>query len=255
MLNARCMRRSSRVTRFTVALTALLALGVGSAREAQAQVSPLPLDFPDVVIFATNSARLQNDAHVVAGHVVVNHASPGPTLRAGVELGVGQHALTPAGFSLAADTIIIDQDAVVGGNVFYNDLVNQGTIHGTLSTPLPPFPLFTPLPVFQSAPAGTQDITVARYNVRTLAPGDYRDINVHMDATLNLGPGIYNVRSINTEFHSEILFQNLSADTSEVRVANELTTGSNGFVGPDPADPTQASQIIFMSPSPHRQAR
>lgn len=98
MLNARGMRRSSRVTRvtrFTVVLTAVLALGVGSAREAQAQVSPLPLDFPEVVIFATNSARLQNDAHVVAGHVVVNHASPGPTLRAGVELGVGQHALPP----------------------------------------------------------------------------------------------------------------------------------------------------------------
>ena len=100
MLNARCMRRSSRVTRFTVALTALLALGVGSAREAQAQVSTLPLDFPDVVIFATNSARLQSDSQVVAGHVVVNNASPGPTLRGRVELGVGKHALTPAGFSL-----------------------------------------------------------------------------------------------------------------------------------------------------------
>jgi hypothetical protein len=66
-----------------------------------------------------------------------------------------------------------------------------------------------------------------------------------MDATLKLGLGIYNVRSISTDFNSQILFQNLSSDTSEVRVANQLTTGSGGFVGPDPADPTKASQIIF----------
>ena len=67
-----------------VALTAFLSPGILPGGAAEAQVSALPLNFSDVAIFATNSVRIDNGAQVTSGHVVVNNASPGPTLSPGV---------------------------------------------------------------------------------------------------------------------------------------------------------------------------
>src|SRR5215471_19032132 len=161
MMQSGYMRRTFRLSLFTIALIALIALGIFSKREAQTQVSTLPLDFSHVVLLATNSARLQSNAQVVAGHVVVNNASVGPTVSgAGITLGVDNGVLTPAGASLVADSINIASGVIIQGNVFYNTLTNLGTIKGTRSGPPLPLPIFTPLPVFQQASPGTQDVTV-----------------------------------------------------------------------------------------------
>ena len=236
--------RTASLTLFLVVLTAFLAVGLMPGRESQAQVSALPLDFQDVVIFATNSARLKNGVTVVAGHVVVNDASTGPTLSSGVELGVGDKVVTPAGYSLAADSIGIGGGTTVGGSVFYNTLKNKGKILGASSTPLA-LPVFAPLPVFKSAPAGTQDVSVAKNQVQTLVPGAYRDIKLQDGATLTLSPGAYSVRSIKVATKGRLLFANLSAGESEVMIANGFTTGDGCSVGPDDSDPLKASKIIF----------
>src|SRR5262249_14052044 len=160
MTNHGPRRASSHLAMFLVALTAFLSVGLWPARESGAQVSSLPISFPDVVIFATNSAELGNGTQVVAGHVVVNDASAGPTLSRGFELGIGS-AQTPTGYAIVGDSIRVAKGGVVGGNAFFNNLSNAGTINGTQNTPLS-LPVFTPLPVFKSDPAGTADVIVPK---------------------------------------------------------------------------------------------
>src|SRR5262249_42258378 len=173
------------------------ALGVLRIRTAQTQGGGLPVHIPDTVIFATNSVRLGSNTHVVAGDVVVNNASFGPTLNGGgVELGVEGGVLTPAGSSLVADSISIGPNAIVNGNVFFNTLTNQGTITGTQSSPLPSLPIFASPPLFPLVSPGVQNVTVAANDWQTLAPGRYGDITVQSGATLTLSPGTYQVRSL-----------------------------------------------------------
>jgi hypothetical protein len=225
-------------------LSIFLAAGLVPERESWAQVSALPLDFQDVAIFATNSVRLRNDLTLVAGHVVVNAAAAGPTLSPGVELGLGDRGTTPAGYSLVANGISIGNKTTVGGNVFYNLLKNKGTIQGTKNTPLA-LPVFTPLPAFKSAAPGTQDVTVAKNQIQSLAPGAYRDIKVQDGATLGLSPGVYSVRSIKLSKKSSLLFQNLSAGDTEILVAYGFSAGDDCIVAPDDSDPLKASNIVF----------
>ncbi len=66
-----------------ICLTLLLA-NVVAALEAES--AAVPPGFSEVVVFATNSVRLKNRAAIVSGDVVVNDASPGPTLQEGWEL-------------------------------------------------------------------------------------------------------------------------------------------------------------------------
>jgi hypothetical protein len=236
-------RVASHLSVVLVALTAFLALGVMPGGAPEAQVTSLPISFSDVVIFGTNSVRIQNGAQVVAGHVVVNNALSGPSLTPSFELGIGS-ALTPAGYAIVGDSIQIASGAVVGGNAFFNNISNSGTINGTQNTPLS-LPVFTPLPTFKSAPAGTSDVNVAKNGTQTISPGNYRDIIVKSGGTLNLGQGIYNVRSINIENNGKLLFQNLSSGPTEVRVVNQVTTGNAVAIRPSDSDPLKAAKIIF----------
>jgi hypothetical protein len=233
-----------RRTSFALAvLSAFFCLGIlpGSAG---AQVSALPLNFGDVAIFATNSARIDNGAQVTSGHVVVNNASPGPTLSPGFELAISNNAHTPTGYAVVADSIKVSSGAVVGGNAFFNTLSNSGTINGTQNTPLA-LPVFTPLPTFKSAPPGTADVTVPSGTVQTLAAGNYRDITVQSNATLRLDQGITNVRSITVSNGGKLLFLNLASGPSEVRVSDTMNIGNNFVVGPVDSDPLKAKKIVF----------
>ena len=184
-------QKSSRLSIFTVALTAFIALGALGNRDARAQSSTLPLDFPDVVIFATNSARLGNNSRVLEGHVVVNNAATGATLSTGFELRVGAGVLTPTGFSIVGDTIRVDTGAIVSGSAFFNGLTNFGTISGTQNTfpapPPSPFPIFTPLPQFKTGTAGSTNVTVNKNAVQTITAGNYRDIKLQPNS--QTGPG------------------------------------------------------------------
>ena len=57
---------------YMIVLMAVLAVGVPGDRESQAQETTLPLDFYDVVIFATHSVRLKKNVEIIYGDVVVN---------------------------------------------------------------------------------------------------------------------------------------------------------------------------------------
>ncbi len=155
-------------------------------------VNENPAPQQDFVVLATNSVWLELGADILSGDVIVNNAGGAPTLT-GKKLIVGIGATTAAGYVLKADDIQVLHGARVNSDVFYNKLVNRGTIKGSLNTPLN-LPVFAQLPDFVTAPAGSQNITVAKNGSLSLPPGNYRDIKVQKKGVLRLQGGIYNIR-------------------------------------------------------------
>lgn len=202
-----------------------------------------PCSVGDAAILATNSVRLARDVVVHSGDVVVNDFSPGPTLGpGGFELYVDRRA-TVAG-SLKADSIRIIGQASIGGDVFYNDLTNSGSISGAQISPLA-LPVFDPLPTFSppSPPRGpVSDVNVGIGQTLTLGPGDYGDIRVDALGTIVFSGGVYNVRSIDLFADAGTLtFQ----AASEVRIEDKFRTRRLAFIGPAAGSGIAASDVVF----------
>lgn len=191
-------------------------------------------------VFATHSIWLKQNSAILSGSVAVNDSGAPPFLASNVELVVGQGASTPSGTELKAHGIRVKQGAAVNSDVFYNQLTNNGAITGALNTPLS-LPLFTTLPPFQSAPAGSQDITVAQNDSISLAPGDYGDIKVKKKGIILFTGGIYNIRSIDFGNNTKMLF----GGPSEVRVEEKFETGQKAYVGPQDTTAMSAKDIVF----------
>lgn len=203
-------------------------------------VNPLPGGSEEVVL-ATNSVWLKENANVLSGNVIVNNASSGPVLDSQVELSVGHKVTTPTGFSLKANRIKVKQGAVVESDVFYNELMNNGAINGSLNSPLT-LPVFASLPAFKQAPPGTQDITVNKDESITLTAGSYRDILVKQKGTiLFTGGGTFSIRSLNTGDKAKLLF---NAPT-EILIEGKLDTDQNSYIGPQSGSGIGAADIIF----------
>jgi hypothetical protein len=181
------------------------------------------------VVLAINSVQLKNSATVASGDVVVNAASPGPTLVAAYELGLEPFANTAAGTSLRADSVRINSKADVGGDVAYNELSNSGTIHGSSITPLS-LPVFGLLPPFPGQPpsSGAPGVTVPAGGSVALAEGEYGAVSVGEGGTLLFSGGKYSVLSINAADGAQLLF---SAE-SLVRVDQRMATGQDVVIGP-----------------------
>lgn len=199
--------------------------------------------FERVVLFATNSIRIKNGAAVTSGDVVVNAASPGPTLAGGHELVVEPQATAAAGTRLAADSVWLKTKSVVGGDVAYNQLVAQGTVLGSLATPLA-LPVFPLLPAFVVAPPdpGSPPVTVAAGSSQVLAAGDYDAVTVGDGGTLRFAGGSYAVASIDAGKGARLLFD----ASSQVRVAGRLAAGKGTVIGPEPAAAIGPSDVVFF---------
>jgi hypothetical protein len=148
----------------------------------------------NAVLLATNSIQLDNAVVVVSGDLIVNNATSGPLLGAQA-LSLGNSVTTPAGYKLAATSVGLGHSAVVHGDVYYNTLSNQGSITGTLFTPLA-LPVYANLPTVSIRPAGTNNITVANAGQITLAEGAYGDLVVGNSGTVHLTGGGYAFKSI-----------------------------------------------------------
>jgi hypothetical protein len=194
----------------------------------------------NTVVFATNSVWLKQNANILSGNVLVNNASPGPVLDSQVELSVGQDVHTPAGFALKAHHLKVKLGALVARAVYYNELTNNGTITGALHTPLA-LPDLSTLPPFNSSPAGAQNIEVAQEGFISLDAGDYGDILVRAKGKLLFTGGVYNIRSLDTGDHAQLLF----AAPSEVRVEDKFDTDLKAYIGPQEGSGISAADIIF----------
>lgn len=131
------------------------------------------------VLLATRSIQIDQETEVVSGDLVVNDAAAGPFLGE-AQLALDRGCRTPAGAKLIANSIDIDRDASIGGDVYYNHLSNDGTIAGTRNRPLA-LPVFASLPpLLERAPA-TQVVTVPAGATEDVPEGSY--------SILRVGPG------------------------------------------------------------------
>lgn len=142
--------------------------------------------------------------------------------------------------AVVGDSIRIKMGAVIQ-NVFYNEILNQGTIQGTQNSPLA-LPVVGCLPTFPTFTAGNNSITISQGSSLTLQAGDYGDIFVSQSATLNFAGGVYNVNSIQVQMDSKLFFDKPAI----VRVKNEVRWAKGVTVGPSTSSSLDASSIIFF---------
>ena len=201
-------------------------------------VTSIPADFSDVVIFATNSVHLKKDTEIT-GDVVVNDVGIN-TLETGFEIGVDRNGTVQG--DLKANRISIDKNAVINGDVFFNELNNKGTINGVENSPLI-LPVFLSPPPFQTANprSDAPDIFVDDGETRVLEAGDYGDITVAQTGTLIFSGGRYDVRSLTSGKTSTIGF----GAATDLRVLGRLDIDQNSLVGPEASSGITAADIII----------
>lgn len=205
------------------------------------RVSFIPPGFPNVVVFATNSIFVKSESVIVSGDVVANIASPGPVLSSKAELVLGQRARSSATSSLKGDSVRLQPRAVASGDVYYNDLANQGTISGSAVTPLA-LPVFAGAPPFKVGTPGTTDVVVPPGGTTTLPAGNYRALTVGLGGTVFFTGGVYNFLSISADQSTSLLFD----APTDVKVAGKFATGPGSRITPSASSSTLASDIVLF---------
>ncbi len=205
--------------------------------------------FDRVAILATNSVHLHRSTQVV-GDVVVNDASPGPTLFPGFELALDRSATVQG--DVKADGVALDRDVEVTGSVGYNTLQKDPQARtGALSTPLG-LPVFALLPPFHTAVLrpDAEDVFVAAGETRTLPAGDYATIEIESGGTVVFSGGAYTARTVQALGGEgncppapcrSLVF----AAPTDLRIAERLDTGPFAFVGPAVGSGIGASEAIL----------
>ena len=213
-----------------------LVIAIALVAAGQAQTSP---EVGNAVLLATNSIQIDRDTVVASGDCVVNVASTTAILGEN-DLSLDQGVTTPAGFALKANSVDIDGGAIVGGNVFYNILQNNGTIQGALVTPVS-LPIISTLPQLLDGTAGTQAISVGNGQSSTLAAGSYAALSVGRDATLHLSGGTYVFSGITTDRGASIIFD----AGADVVVKGNVTLGANATIT-NASGLTTKHKILFV---------
>jgi hypothetical protein len=191
-------------------------------------------------IFATHGVWLEQDSEIISGSIGVNEIGLPPFMDSGVELSIGISTETPAGYTIKANSIKVKQGATVNANVYYNELENNGTIIGTLSTPLE-LPIFAALPEFHTSTPGTQNINVPQNGVQTLQPGSYNNIDVKKNGRLIFTGGEYHINKLTAGDDNQLLFQS----ESEVRIKDKFDSGQGTYIGPQDTTTMSSDEIIF----------
>ena len=172
---------------------------------------------------------LQEGSVVHSGDIGANDKGQAHFLPDRVEVIVGERVRFPDRASrLLGDSIVIGQGAQVF-DVYYNHLVNRGTIQGTKHTPLT-LPLFNTLPPIPPFTPGTQNVEVAPNGTLTLPAGNYGKLLVQPQATLTFAGGVYTFTEWDIRADARVYF----TAPAEIRIANEVQTGARVYVGPAP---------------------
>ena len=199
---------------------------------------------PSAVLFAINSMTLLDSVQCASGSIIVNSQGSGTLLAPGYDLLVGKGVTDPAQYSLKASRIRILAGAKIGGDVIYKTtLTNDGTIAGQTKATLT-VPVVSPLPPFESAVVGTQNVTVGKGKQLSLAPGRYRDLDVGDGGTLTLSAGgVYEFRTVHVGTGSSLL----AVGAVHIRIAIWFATESRATIGAAPGSGLTASDIVFYS--------
>ncbi|MFC2094063.1 hypothetical protein ACFLSH_00410 [Bacteroidota bacterium] len=191
-------------------------------------------------IFATHSVWIRQNSEIHSGSVGVNEAGEGPFLDSKLELSVGKRSITPSGYTVKGNRIKVKQNAVVNADVYHNELTNNGTITGSINTPLE-FPLIADLPEFHSSTPGTEDIVVSKNGEYILSPGSYKNIEIKKNGKLIFTGGEYNINKIDGRNNDQLLFQS----PSEVKIKKKFYVGQGSYIGPEDTTTLSADEIVF----------
>ncbi len=201
---------------------------------------PLGSNISTYALFATHSLWLKENSDVLSGDIGVNEAGSAPFLDSQVELSIGIGVTTPVGYSIKATRIKVKQGSTINGDVYYNELDNNGTITGLQNTPLE-LPIVSTFPEFKSSTPGTIDIVIPIGGEQTLQPGSYGTIQVKKNGKLILRGGEYHINLFNGGINNQIVFQS----PSEVRIADKFDSGQGSYIGPEDTTTVSAKDIIF----------
>lgn len=198
---------------------------------------PISPGVGSAVFLATNSIELDRGVGVISGDLVVNDAPSGPTL-GGAAIALGRNAATAAGYKVVGTSVAIARDATVGGDVYYNSLSNDGTIGGSLFTPLA-VPVFATLPATLSRSPGTDDVVVPPFGVLELEEGVYGDLVIGRAATVRFLGGGYAFQSITADRGSALRF----ALPSDLVLSGRLFLDRETVVAPEAGSGFNAAAI------------
>ena len=200
-------------------------------------VLPQPLyaqGFEDVVLFATNSIRLDEDTVVQSGNVVVNELRIGQKLEPGFELFIGTRG--KVNDDAQAHRIKLEGTGQIKGDAECNES-SEISCNGL------GLPVFIEVPVFVESVVGpgAPDVAVAAHGSVTLDAGDYADITVAANGAIIFTGGVYNIGSllaladVNLEFEA----------ATQLRIFGMFSTGPRSFIGPDKQSSATPSNIII----------
>jgi len=221
----------------------LTALGVAifaSALVAQDRPTVSP-GVGNAVFLAKNSIQIDSGVAVTTGDVIVNNATTS-AVYGEAAFSIDRNAHTAAGYKVAATSVDVDKDAAVGGDVYYNTLVNQGTIGGSLFTPLA-LPVFAVLPSPLARSAGPDNVTVAAGATLDLDEGSYANLVVARGGIVRFTGGGYSFASINADREALLRF----AAPSDVVVTGRIAVGRDAYVGPAPSSGVSAGAIRIQA--------
>jgi hypothetical protein len=174
----------------------------------------------DFVVYARQSVTLGNADTTQSGDIGVQTASgPAPQLKLGTaDILNGSTTLIAPAVSLGALSTV--------GVVQTTTLTNNGAIDLVQG----PFPaaVMPSLPAAVAATPGSTNVTVGAFQIQTLAPGNYGNLNV--TGTVLLNPGAYSFASI-TLANSAHLTANLAGNTT-ILVAGNLVAGQTSTIQP-----------------------
>ncbi len=214
--------------------------GCGSviARQILFGTAALP-GVPAFSLLAVNSVWIKAGATIESGHIGVMDTSPGLWLDSGVEISVGLNAHVNDGVQIYGDSIKLWPNASVD-EIAYNELHNEGEIRGAETTPLE-LPLAMDLPELPLITPGENDYYVPFLRVRTIEPGQYRNVSIGYRGTLKLSAGVYHVKNLDLGYRSQLF----CLGPTEIRIKNRLYPGYKAKIGPLPTTNLGANDLII----------
>jgi hypothetical protein len=234
----------------------------GAGYELVASFDPSQLTYPVIVdpswvagagwtdeaVVALNSIWLKNRSEL-DGDVAVIDAAPGKVLADQAELVVGEHVLVDG--SAAADSVRMRSKANVTGDVSFNELLgNQGTVGGSLLTPLA-LPLAITVPALPTTGAGGANVEVKGKQKLMLPAGSYGEVKLKAGSAkdptvLTLSGGVYGFDELDLGERSRLE----CASACELRIAGHLLPGSQSYLGPPEASGLGAADVeVFVAGS------
>jgi hypothetical protein len=178
---------------------------------------------------------------VHSGSVGANTSSEGPYLSGSQEvvIGISVDILLPDS-NVIGDSVFIKDNAAVQ-DVFFNDLIENGTVNGDRYSPLA-LPVVAALPTVPSFSAGSLDLSLDTGESTAVDAGEYGALTTKSEAVITFTGGIYTFASWSIGQNAQILF----LAPTEIRVTGRLETASGIYLGPAEGGSLTAADILIV---------